>query len=676
MPSLPKIIELLRCILDHPEAKTWKRQCQLKWEMSICGIPRLRCVRVLEALVLLGEEEIDEILTAEDNGAGDIIGLACDLLWEMEWCSGLHQSVANMIVHVLEGKNRRYHIQNYLINKYDLLKKLMNIFEKNEEIRNKNRLRLGYMGHIIIMCQSLDHIEKSNYTKGDNEEETCQNAGNIDHDKISEGDNKDEIHETSQKIHKISLDDQESSHDNQCSVECISPTRNDGDQDDIDVSSFTLVGQAAATPLPRENIDEVNSIVKQNLVRLDSYKSSITTTSELTTSSTHTSSRLLCYIQSHSAYDQWSIFLTTTLAKIGDVQSKPLGGSIMDQTTTSDDILGQHNAFSVFNGNDHDLLGSGEVGEASLDITENELDIAASMMEAFSERNRTMESLPGSTMNSSLDHIPGGVNGDYFFDDPLGRRHDHDNFGIDEESKGNFLQDKNEDDGDDDMNDDDDVQVLDLFVQYNDLDVRNPSIENREDKEKTEMSKEFKDSHEVKEDYKNKDCQDDTETSDSLYFADFESFPVDQNDDVTPALSELNEPQEDFFANFKDISHVNATTQSNDEADYFFDADFSSFEPGSAEMETFNKDENVESSFAALVDNDNKEVQRKCQSSSNSSPANSDKNDKELFVGDLFSDTNMKYYQENGDETAVDRPEEDDPFEDFDRRRPRIDELF
>merc|ERR1712071_713485 len=106
----------------------------------------------------------------------------------------------------------------------------------------------------------------------------------------------------------------------------------------------------------------------------------------------------------------------------------------MDQTTTSDDILGQHNAFSVFNGNDHDLLGSGEVGEASLDITENELDIAASMMEAFSERNRTMESLPGSTINSSLDRIPGGVKGDYFLDAPLGRRHDHDNFGIDEES--------------------------------------------------------------------------------------------------------------------------------------------------------------------------------------------------------------------------------------------------
>ena len=96
---LPKIIKVLRNILIHPSTKNWKMENQLKLTISQCGVPRLRAVRVLEALVLLGEEEIDEVLVAKENGRGDIIGLACDLFWEMEWCSGLHQSVANMIVH-------------------------------------------------------------------------------------------------------------------------------------------------------------------------------------------------------------------------------------------------------------------------------------------------------------------------------------------------------------------------------------------------------------------------------------------------------------------------------------------------------------------------------------------------------------------------------------------------
>ena len=99
LPFVPQIIESLRNVLYHPATKTWKLESQMKYDIPQVGIPRLRGIRVLEALVLLGEEEIDEILLSNENGAGDIIGLSCDLLWEMEWCSGLHQSIANMIVH-------------------------------------------------------------------------------------------------------------------------------------------------------------------------------------------------------------------------------------------------------------------------------------------------------------------------------------------------------------------------------------------------------------------------------------------------------------------------------------------------------------------------------------------------------------------------------------------------
>lgn len=101
IPFLSSMLLSLEQILVHPSTKKWKIENQLKRSVSQCGIPRFRAVRVLEALVLLGEERIDEVFVLQnERGVKDnILGIVCDLFWEMEWCSGVHQSVANMVVH-------------------------------------------------------------------------------------------------------------------------------------------------------------------------------------------------------------------------------------------------------------------------------------------------------------------------------------------------------------------------------------------------------------------------------------------------------------------------------------------------------------------------------------------------------------------------------------------------
>jgi hypothetical protein len=51
-----------------------------------------------------------------------------ELFWEFPWCSMLHQSVANLLVHVFEGQNVRYEIQEYFLQECNLMGRLMDSF--------------------------------------------------------------------------------------------------------------------------------------------------------------------------------------------------------------------------------------------------------------------------------------------------------------------------------------------------------------------------------------------------------------------------------------------------------------------------------------------------------------------------------------------------------------------
>jgi len=74
------------------------------------GTSRLRILRLVESFVLLGDSAIDAHLQKSD-----VLTKAVDLFWQFEWCSMLHQTVANLLVHVFEGGRERSGLQNYFL---------------------------------------------------------------------------------------------------------------------------------------------------------------------------------------------------------------------------------------------------------------------------------------------------------------------------------------------------------------------------------------------------------------------------------------------------------------------------------------------------------------------------------------------------------------------------------
>ena len=209
-------------------------------------------------------------------------------------------------------------------------------------------------------------------------------------------------------------------------------------------------------------------------------------------------------------YEKWQQFVASTLAFEMSVQTAPLGGQMLKIGPTSDS---QNRITSIINDTSDDFLGepSGHfvfggsgatVGD--IDMDENDLDIAASMMENLSlpggsddsqsrghNRRRAGMGAGSGRKESNSGHIFGSVIpsakgfNDYVYDDPLGVVHPFDN---EDENDRNLERGSEDDDimsdamvvprgkgaestssdessvndGNDD--DDDDVPVMDLFA--------------------------------------------------------------------------------------------------------------------------------------------------------------------------------------------------------------------
>jgi len=130
---LPNLLKSLSHLLRHPNTITWKTPVQYSSQPNIMlGTSRLRIVRLLESLVLLGNKDVDHIL-CQSNA----LEICLELFWEFAWCSMLHQSVANLLVHVLEGGEDRLELQHYFLNHCDLPHMLMNSFSITNEGKQK-----------------------------------------------------------------------------------------------------------------------------------------------------------------------------------------------------------------------------------------------------------------------------------------------------------------------------------------------------------------------------------------------------------------------------------------------------------------------------------------------------------------------------------------------------------
>jgi hypothetical protein len=137
---LPELLRELCSLLLHPCTKSWHSPMQFSKskQEALLGMSRLRIVRLVESLVLLGNQKVDTLLCESD-----CLKICLDLFWEFQWCSMLHQSVANLLVHVFEGANERAHLQEYFLVKCNLLGRLMDSFDEDRDEATDDNLLSG-----------------------------------------------------------------------------------------------------------------------------------------------------------------------------------------------------------------------------------------------------------------------------------------------------------------------------------------------------------------------------------------------------------------------------------------------------------------------------------------------------------------------------------------------------
>jgi len=424
---LPVMLSNLCDLLQYPEAEDWTSPMQFsKAEPhKILGSSRLRIVRLLESLVLLGDPNVDSQL-CDSN----CLEICLDLFWKFQWCSMLHQSVANLLVHVFEGANARAELQSYFLVKCNLLGRLMDSFWEGAEAAKSNKevdqdepppssvdgkigssageeaapvsdedvavapdtseevagtgsaekegensdsltlenrppdlpaqsFRLGYMGHVIIICQALVHA--------------CSNEAGDPSVGGTASDGKGELGEYVARHNEESNDDEGGA-----------------------LQDTPEQGRAADSVITDET--PANTLILAQLV------------------------------ESHSLRKKWEDFVQSTLASETAIQSTPLGGfpgpSLgMDPLHLHRPGLADDDEYDDEDGAAPPLPPRGLlVGGDVIDMDDNDLDVAASMMAGLTmgrseEGGRNNQDLLSGIPQQSGDAPqPGG----YMFDDPLG----------------------------------------------------------------------------------------------------------------------------------------------------------------------------------------------------------------------------------------------------------------
>lgn len=442
---LPNMLSSLEELLRYSGAEYWVSEMQFSraQPQKILGSSRLRIVRLLESLVLLGDAHVDSILCESR-----CLEVCLDLFWKFQWCSMLHQSVANLLVHVFEGQNARAELQSYFLVRCNLLGRLMDSFwegtedaasatsntnenqsggvkddsdipplssvvrekgitddvlpvsdddvdaamEQNEASSNiplgmgaPNRphdidgsrivglpdqtapqsFRLGYMGHVIIICQALVHA--------------CTNDGKSEAPSVAG-----------------------------CSI----PVEENGELDQF-VRNFNEIEQSHGRQ---------SGSLGDALERGRAGES-------IGTDETPSGTLILAHlVDSHPLCKQWQLFVSTTLASETAIQSTPLGG--FHGSAQGMDPLHAHRPGLADDGGYDDDDGAAPplpprgllVGGDVIDMDDNDLDVAASMMAGLS-LGRSSE-MGVRTDQDILAGIPsqssGPSRGGYIFDDPLG----------------------------------------------------------------------------------------------------------------------------------------------------------------------------------------------------------------------------------------------------------------
>lgn len=449
IPYLPSFLACLGQLLTHPDTVKWTSPCQFSnVEQPMLGSSRLRIVRLIESLVLLSIREVDLLLCGSD-----CLQICLDLFWAFPWCSMLHQSVANLLVHVLEGGEDRIDLQMYFLRRCNLPRRLMDSFL--DPSFSSNAKKEGYGGAVKQTNSSF--VNRSNPTMLEPETMPVLNE---DADSVPES-----------AVQKSECAENEQSHAVAHSDETKESNNNEVSRKDL---SFRL-----------GYMGHVIIICQALLHACEEVETSESTKTEATgegeakqegqevnnLSSTNCKNITLSLLQGMPCYSDWLTFVNTTLASETAVQSTPLGGYYVAQAENNGDIGTEStwNTASEFDEAENEL-GHGHpyiVSSEEIDLDDADLDIAASMMESMnlpgSEENGKsqghrrqrgvisgQDSSKGSDFGTVVDIYKAST--DYVFDDPLGSQNQ---FDVDDDE----VKDENSNDVDDD-----DAPVMDLFA--------------------------------------------------------------------------------------------------------------------------------------------------------------------------------------------------------------------
>ena len=481
---LPLLLDLLSGLLQHPSTLEWTEVTQFsKTEAQpMLGGSRLRIVRVLESLVLLGDYEVDSCLVQSD-----CLEICLNLFWDFQWCSMLHQSVANLLVHVFEGRNARVDMQEYFLIRCNILVRLMDSFLESETINSKLSIDLNN-----TVGGSSD-IDNQSFNRQDS---------NVSGDRlpVSE-DDVDAAMEQAQENEAAQKDEQSAKIGTDVSTEAVHNDSRQPSESGVvpppQTFRFGYMGHViiicqALVHATTNDVDEEDEQMKEPGEASNPGDSMYSQTSSAGESEQSNLSKeplfLAEMVACHPLSDKWNDFVATTLASETTTQTTPLGGLSM----AGDSLHGRPGL-----ADDGDLgLGGFEgalpprgmlAGGDVIDMDDNDLDMAANMMAGLSMGRSPGgdgdddSSGGGSSGNSDRSYNSGETNnsGGYLFDDPLGKLNGGLGIELGKLTKYNPANDKKEDqEGDDEGSNhssssdeepdrresESDVPVMDLFA--------------------------------------------------------------------------------------------------------------------------------------------------------------------------------------------------------------------
>jgi len=390
---LPMLLDALSLLLQHPSTEEWKTPTQYSKDVPqpMLGSSRLRIVRVLESLVLLGDPDVDSKLVESD-----CLEVCLNLFWDFQWCSMLHQSVANLLVHVFEGRNARVDMQEYFLIRCNILVRLMDSFMEVDTS--------------VCTTKVTDEVPPGQSRRDDKDSPLPVSEDDVD----------------------AELEKQEE--------------RKAGEANSVDQVSTEAVGSTGGFVAPAQSFrfgymghviiicQALVHACTRDLEEEDQGTEGGRESGEQSIASTEKEPLFLAeMVACHPLTERWHEFVATTLATETATQSTPLGGYAM--SVQSNDPLHSHRPGLA---DDPDIMGIDSAdppmpprgmfaGGDVIDMDDNDLDIAASMMAGLSvERPAVPE--PDDDVRSGGGDSDRSVNsgetndsGGYLFDDPLGK---------------------------------------------------------------------------------------------------------------------------------------------------------------------------------------------------------------------------------------------------------------